>query len=193
MWKPTIDEVERLYEKHVKQLEETHWGKFLALTPDGRYIISDDDVAIFAEAMQQFGEGNFILLRVGERDVDILRQANLSVTSNLYPFVEVEWAVQQFRQQDWAYADTGFEGFLNIPSAFTQMLGNPHGAIRTRMADGSVTISEAYLGTVEIVGIHEPILSRILALGSEFLSGRRILDRYRVTFDRGQQVIVERV
>ena len=38
---------------------------------------------------------------------------------------------------------------------------------------------------VEIVGINEPIPSRVLALGNEFLLGRRVLDRYKVTFDGG--------
>ena len=193
MWKPTIEEIERLYEKHAKQLEATHWGKFLALAPDGRFIVGDDDVEVFVEAMGQFGEGNFVLLRIGERDVDVLRRVDLLTRSELYPFVEVEWSVRQFIRRDWAYADTGFEGFLTIPLTLAQTLGTPHGAVRSRMADGSVSISIAYFGTVGIVGLNEVITSRILVMGSEFLLGRRILDRYRVTFDRGQQVIVERV
>jgi hypothetical protein len=61
------------------------------------------------------------------------------------------------------------------------------------MADGSVSIAEAYFGTVEIFGINEPIPARILALGNEFLLGRRVLDLYKVTFDRGQRVVVEKV
>ena len=61
------------------------------------------------------------------------------------------------------------------------------------MADGSVSIAGAYFGTVEIVGINEPLPARILALGNEFLLGRRVLDRYKVTFDRGLQVFVEKV
>jgi hypothetical protein len=61
------------------------------------------------------------------------------------------------------------------------------------MADGSVSIAGAYFGTVEIFGINEPITARILALGNEFLLGRRVLDRYKVTFDRGQRVVVEKV
>lgn len=194
MWKPTIEEIDQLYEKHAKHLEATHWGKFLALAPDGRFIVGDDDVAVFAEAIQKFGEGNFVLMRVGEKDVDILRQATLSSQqSNLYPFVEVEWAVRQFHRRDWAYADTGFEGFLSVPANLAQLVGIPQGIVRARMADGSVTLSATYFGTVEVVGLGEVIPSRILAMGNEFLLGRRILDRYRVTFDRGRQVIVERI
>ncbi|MCX7969262.1 MAG: hypothetical protein N3B10_12385 [Armatimonadetes bacterium] len=193
MWKPTVDEIERLYEKHAKQLEATHWGKFLALTPDGQFILGEDDVEIFFKAMQQFGEGNFVLIRIGERSVDVLRQVSQSARSDIYPFVEVAWSARHFRQQNWAYADTGFEGFLSIPSTLIQRIGEPHGNVWTRMADGSVSISMAYFGTVEIVGIGEAIPSRILAMGGEFLLGRRILDRYRVTFDRGRQIIVERI
>lgn len=118
MWKPTVDEIERLYERHAKQLEATHWGKFLALASDGRFIVGDDDLEIFLKAMQHFGEGNFVLIRIGEKSVDVLRQVSQSVRSNIYPFLEVAWSVRHFRQQDWAYAETGFEGFLNIPSTF---------------------------------------------------------------------------
>ena len=172
MWRPTIDEIEQLYERHAKHLEATHWGKFLALAPDGRYLVGDDDVAVFVEAIQQFGQGNFVLLRVGEKDVDILRQVGFAVSSARYPFVEVEWEILRYRHRDWAYADTGFEGFLTIPALLTPLLGNPQGNIRTRMADGSVSVAGAYFGMVEIVGINEPIPSRVLALGNEFLLGR---------------------
>jgi predicted aspartyl protease len=193
VWRPTVDEIEQLYERHAKHLEATHWGKFLALAPDGRYLVGDDDVAVFVEAIQQFGQGNFVLLRIGEKDVDILRQVGFATSSARYPFVEVEWEVHMTRHRDWAYADTGFEGFLTIPMLLTPLLGNPQGSIRTRMADGSVSITGAYFGTVEIVGINEPIPARILVLGNEFLLGRRVLDRYKVTFDRGLQVVVEKV
>ena len=46
MWRPTVDEIERLYERHAKHLEATHWGKFLALAPDGRYLVGDNDVTV---------------------------------------------------------------------------------------------------------------------------------------------------
>ncbi len=113
MWQPTLEETLQLYQRHAKHLEATHWGQYLALASDGRFIVGDDDVAVFLEAVQRLGEGNFVLLRVGE--MDVLRQVSGSVVSGHYPY------------------------------------------------------------------------------GAEFLLGRRILDRYRVTFDRGRQLVVERL
>jgi hypothetical protein len=60
-------------------------------------------------------------------------------------------------------------------------------------ADGQGHQVAAFVGEVTIIGINEPIPARILALGNEFLLGRRVLDRYKVTFDRGQRVVVEKV
>lgn len=193
MWQPTLDEVQRLYEQHAKHLEASHWGQYLALAPDGRFVVGRDDVAVFCEAVQQLGEGNFVLLRIGEMDVDILRRIIASVTSSRYPFWEVVWQVRQHRQHDHAYADTGFKGFLNIPSRYITLLGRSQGVVRARGADGSVLFAETYIGTVEIVGLNDSVTARILALSDEFLLGRRVLDRYRVTFDRGQQLVVERL
>lgn len=52
-------------------------------------------------------------------------------------------------------------------------------------ADGQGHQVAAFVGQVTIIGIHETIPARVLAFGNEFLLDRRVLDRYKVTFDRG--------
>ncbi|MFN3423035.1 MAG: hypothetical protein ACK40X_15075, partial [Armatimonadota bacterium] len=173
MWKPTIEEVERLYEKHAKQLEETHWGKFLALTPDGRYIVGDDDVEVIDEAVKKFGQGNFVLMKVGTKSAYRLRHAR--VVSQRYPFLEVDWQVRQHSERSQAYADTGFEGALCVPEDRRPHLGEAVTSVRVTLADASSQMQDIFRGTVAIVGIDEILPAAILALGDEFLLGRRIL------------------
>jgi hypothetical protein len=45
---------------------------------------------------------------------------------------------------------------------------------------------------LEIVGLEENIEVRITAIGTEFILGRSIIDRYCVLFDHGERVIIER-
>jgi hypothetical protein len=79
-----------------------------------------------------------------------------------------------------------------VPSTYADLLGIEDMQTTVRTADGQEYQVATYLGQLTIVGIDEPLRVRFLTLGDEFLLGRRVLDRYRVTFDRGQQVIVER-
>jgi predicted aspartyl protease len=192
MWRPTTDEIRRLYEQHAKHLEADHWGKFLALASDGRYLVGDDDLALVEEALKVFGQGNFVLLRVGTIYADIIRHLPQRVVSTNYPYLEVAWSVRHLARQDLAYADTGFEGGFTVPSTYADLLGIEDMQTTVRTADGQEYQVATYLGQLTIVGIDEPLRVRFLTLGDEFLLGRRVLDRYRVTFDRGQQVIVER-
>lgn len=110
MWRPTVEEIEQLYQQHAKHLEAVHWGKFLALAPDGRYLVGDDDVAVVEEAIKQFGQGNFVLLRVGVLYSDIVRHLPTRVVSQRYPYLEVAWRARHIERNDWAYADTGQKG-----------------------------------------------------------------------------------
>jgi len=191
VWRPTVDEIEQLYERHAKHLEATHWGKFLALAPDGRYLVGEDDVAVVEEALKKFGQGNFVLMRVGTKSAYRMRQ--VQVISQRYPFLEVDWQVGQHRERTWAYADTGFEGALCVPDDRRHRLGQAIATVQVTLADASSQVQDAFVGTIALVGIWEILPILILALGNEFLLGRRVLDRYKVTFDRGWQVIVEKV
>jgi len=90
-----------------------------------------------------------------------------------------------------ALIDTGFTGDLVIPTrALNDTVGLPDARIDWQLADGSVVDAPVYLGTIEVVGI-PPIAVAITTLGNEYILGRGVIDRYRVTFDRGQRIIVE--
>ena len=67
-WASTrIKEDERLYELYGKPLEEDHPSKFVAIGPDGKTILGDDDAQVLLEAIEKFGSGNFAFTRIGDR------------------------------------------------------------------------------------------------------------------------------
>jgi len=60
---------EELYDRFVKGLESQHKGAFVAVQPDGQFVVDKDDVKVVDQALKQFGPGNFVLLKVGSRGV----------------------------------------------------------------------------------------------------------------------------
>jgi hypothetical protein len=76
-----------------------------------------------------------------------------------------------------------------VPANYRRRLGLGDHLSRWELGDGSLVLSEEYLGTAQVVGIKMPV--RITCLGEEFLVGRGIVDRFRLIFDRGQRVQIE--
>jgi hypothetical protein len=46
-------------------LEQEHWSKFVAVSLDGRVLLGEEELAVFQEALRDFGSGNFVMMRVG--------------------------------------------------------------------------------------------------------------------------------
>ena len=57
---------DRLYEQHGKPLEAEHWGKFLAIHPDGRTVLEDDYKVLTDRAYAELGMGVYVF-KVGPR------------------------------------------------------------------------------------------------------------------------------
>jgi len=73
MYPPKGAEADTLYERFVKPLEPTHWGKMVAVRRDGRYIVGEDEEALVRAALENLGSGEFVLFRVGTKVVDLWR------------------------------------------------------------------------------------------------------------------------
>ena len=90
-----------------------------------------------------------------------------------------------------ALLDTGFEGYLLLPSirlatgiqAFCQRL--------LQTADGRINRLPLYRAELEIAGLSGVLSCPTFIGGREVLLGRAVLDHFRVTFDHGREVIVE--
>jgi hypothetical protein len=67
-------DIDNIYERYGRPLEQGHHGEYVAITEDGRTIVGKDDLEVVEQAMREFGSGNFVLCRVGYRYVNKVRQ-----------------------------------------------------------------------------------------------------------------------
>lgn len=88
-----------------------------------------------------------------------------------------------------AYLDTGFDGYLIIPSSLASNLGPGDYVTRWEMGDGSLAEAGEYIGIMEVSDL--VMTARLTLLGNDFILGRGIIDRLRITFDRGRRIEVE--
>lgn len=65
---PQKSESDKVYQKFVKPLEKEYWGKFIAITPEGKFLIESDLVKATAKGIEKLGSGNF-LFKIGEKAV----------------------------------------------------------------------------------------------------------------------------
>jgi predicted aspartyl protease len=114
-----------------------------------------------------------------------------SVESTLFPYVQVQWATRSHQALVLALVDTGFDGYLALPSAQGALLGEPDSLEPWRLADGRTVYLPEYRGTLELVGLPPSIPAIILVLGEEFILGRAALNHFRITFDHGRRIIIE--
>lgn len=114
------------------------------------------------------------------------------LTSSTYPFLPVRFIIRG-RQSDEVLAllDTGFTGHLAVPTTILNGdFGLPDSRVDWELADGTVIDAPVYFGTVEVVGFTS-VPAAITILGTDYILGRGVLDRFKVTLDHGQRVVVE--
>lgn len=63
-----LEQADRLYEQYGKPLEQEHWGEYIAIFPDGRFVLGQSRLEVLDQALAQFGPGSF-LYKVGVRVV----------------------------------------------------------------------------------------------------------------------------
>lgn len=113
------------------------------------------------------------------------------LTSEDYPYLEVQVMVRDYKTQVRAYLDTGFDGYLIVPLSLATNLGMEDCVTQWELGDGSLIEAKEYFGAIEIPGLRTSLPARITSLGDEFLIGRGIIDQLRVTFDHGQKIEVK--
>ena len=63
-----LEQSEMLYERYVKPLEKTRWGKYIAISQEGKTLMADTVFDLMQQAKTTLGPGNFIF-KIGERAV----------------------------------------------------------------------------------------------------------------------------
>lgn len=114
---------------------------------------------------------------------------NQRIESSHFPYLPLRLEVQNRTHEVEALIDTGFDGDVTVPPNVLAN-GHPDDYHRWTLADGSHVYAPYYLGTVQ-VGDLGAVEAVITGLGDEPLVGRGITDRYQITLDHGQRVIVE--
>ena len=61
-----------LYEKYGRPLEAEHWGEFVAIMADGRWVLGQTVAEVLDTAVAAFGPGTFVF-KVGEKAVGKIR------------------------------------------------------------------------------------------------------------------------
>lgn len=112
--------------------------------------------------------------------------------SNAYPYITLQLSVGSYSLSFDAYVDSGFEGHVIVPANLAENFGMPLLVSTWVLADGKAIHAPEYLGRVAVPDIDFEAVVRVACLGEEFLLGRGILDRLRVTFDCGRRLAVER-
>lgn len=59
---------DKLYERYAKPLEAEHWGKYVAISPQGHTILGPTLLDVAQRARALFGPGSF-LFRIGTKTV----------------------------------------------------------------------------------------------------------------------------
>lgn len=63
-----LEQADKLYEQYGRPLEQECWGEYIAIFPDGRFLLGKSRLEVLDQALAQFGPGSF-LFKVGEKVV----------------------------------------------------------------------------------------------------------------------------
>ena len=114
------------------------------------------------------------------------------VTSDDFPYLSIRVAIRDWEVRSSALIDTGFTGDLVIPEgSLPRDIGEPDHVRIYRVADDRLSRGPVLIGELEIVGFPPIQGVTVTVLGSKYLIGLGIIERYVVTLERGEQVIVE--
>ena len=114
------------------------------------------------------------------------------VISEHYPYLELRVRIRDWQWEADALIDTGFSSNLVVPEhLWNEELGRADGRANWVLADGGTVQAPVYLGDIEILGT--PVVARVAItfMGDEFILGRGIIDRFKLTLDHGQRIIIE--
>jgi hypothetical protein len=62
------EQAEKLYEQYGKPLEQNNRGKYVAILPDGRFVLGESRLETLEKALAQFGPRSFFF-KVGDKAV----------------------------------------------------------------------------------------------------------------------------
>ena len=109
-----------------------------------------------------------------------------------FPYVRVSISIRSWKTEALALLDTGFTGDAMIPAdALPDDIGNPDSLRPYRVADDRVTTAAAFYGDLAIPGVASIANATIGSMGSRYIIGQGIIEKYVVILERGERVVFE--
>jgi predicted aspartyl protease len=106
-----------------------------------------------------------------------------------FPYLPVRLEVGHETFGEEALLDTGFDGGMAVPPSLLSGR-EPDWHRLWQLADGSQVPAPVYQGIVRL-GDFQPIPVHVVGLGDEYIIGVGILNRFAITFDHGERVVVD--
>jgi predicted aspartyl protease len=103
-----------------------------------------------------------------------------------YPFVEFELVIGTWDTAEEALPDTGFDGGVVIPEDAGVEIATLADVGHIRLADGVSLKVPSWRGQLSLNGWSCRV--EVIALGSDYLIGRDVLDRLEICFAFGREV-----
>ena len=114
------------------------------------------------------------------------------VVSDDFPYMPIRVSIGEWETSGIALIDTGFSGDLLIPEELLpDDLGPPDHLNLYRVADGRFVRAPMYAGSIQIGNLPPLTNVSIGAMGDRFIVGVGIIERYVMTLERGERVIIE--
>ena len=110
--------------------------------------------------------------------------------STRFPYLPVHLSVGSRSVQVEALLDTGFDGHIALPAHLLADNEQPDLYVTWTMADGSEVLAPTFIGTAQL-GEFDPVSALVTTMGDEPLVGRGVTDRFAITLDHGQKIVVE--
>ena len=109
-----------------------------------------------------------------------------------FPYVRVRISIRSWQTETLALLDTGFTGDVMIPAnVLPDDIGNPDSVRRYRVADDRIATAAAFYGDLAIPGVASIANTTIGSMGSRYIIGQGVIEKYVVILERGERVLFE--
>lgn len=117
--------------------------------------------------------------------------AQNKVVSSHFPYLPVEITIKQHKHSLEALLDTGFDGYVVLPPGLVTNGEAPDLYESCKLADDSVIRVPIFIGSVKL-GDRKLNKITFLIMGDEPIIGREVIKHFKVTFDHGQKIMLEK-
>lgn len=114
------------------------------------------------------------------------------LTSTHYPYLPVRIGVGEVQGEVMSLVDTGFSAEVIVPDGFLGPDAEVQGYANLEVADRRTIRAPVYLGVLDIMPVSAGMEVAVIQMGSMHVLGRGVIDLFKVTFDHGQRIVVER-